>query len=182
MFFSDTAISKNVHAAVAKGQLRKIGSQLYTRNLTEDPEKIVRRNWYGLVADYFHDAVIADRTALENKPAEDGSIFLISAKTREVAFPGIFLRPRTGPAPLESDRPLSGARLASTARAYLENMRLPAREVGEHNVLCHAKMSKNGSTRNYADRMRPPSTAFATMRAGSRPSLAMTPNSLNSTA
>lgn len=124
VFVSDTAISKNVHAAVAKGQLRKIGSRLYTRNLTEDPEKIVRRNWYGLVADYFPDAVIADRTALENKPAEDGSIFLISAKTREVALPGIFLRPRTGPGPLESDRPLSGVRLASTARAYLENMRL----------------------------------------------------------
>lgn len=37
VFVSDTAISKNVHAAVAKGQLRKIGSRLYTRNLTEDP-------------------------------------------------------------------------------------------------------------------------------------------------
>ena len=124
VFVSDKTISKNVHAAVAKGQLRKLGSRLYTRNLTDDPEKLVRRNWYGLVANYFPDAVIADRTALENKPAEDGSIFLISAKTREVELPGILLRPRTGPGPLESDRPLAGVRLASTARAYLENMRL----------------------------------------------------------
>src|SRR3546814_8536471 len=84
VFVSDKTISKNVYAAVAKGQLRKLGSRLYTRNLTDDPEKLVRRNWYGLVANYFPDAVIADRTALENKPAEDGSIFLISAKTREV--------------------------------------------------------------------------------------------------
>src|SRR3546814_2920189 len=66
VFVSDKTISKNVHAAVAKGQLRKLGSRLYTRNLTDDPEKLVRRNWYGLVANYFPDAVIADRTALEN--------------------------------------------------------------------------------------------------------------------
>src|SRR3546814_9301971 len=72
VFVSDKTISKNVHAAVAKGQLRKLGSRLYTRNLTDDPEKLVRRNWYGLVANYFPDAVIADRTALENRPAEDG--------------------------------------------------------------------------------------------------------------
>src|SRR3546814_4536915 len=59
VFVSDKTISKNVHAAVAKGQLRKLGSRLYTRNLTDDPEKLVRRNWYGLVANYFPDAVIA---------------------------------------------------------------------------------------------------------------------------
>src|SRR3546814_15752542 len=55
VFVSDKTISKNVYAAVAKGQLRKLGSRLYTRNLTDDPDKLVRRNWYGLVANYFPD-------------------------------------------------------------------------------------------------------------------------------
>jgi fido (protein-threonine AMPylation protein) len=124
VFVSNTAISKAVHEAVGRGELRKIGSRLYTRNLTEDPERLVRRNWYHLITSYYPDALIADRTALENKPAEDGSVFLISEKKPETQLPGITLRPRKGPAAIDSDTPfIGGARLSSTARAYLENMR-----------------------------------------------------------
>ncbi|NJM34387.1 MAG: cell filamentation protein Fic [Rhodomicrobium sp.] len=123
VFVSDSAISKAVYEAVERGQLRKLGSRLYTRNLTENPERLIRRNWYNLIASYYPDAVIADRTALENKPAEDGSVFLISAKRREVQLPGLTFRPRNGTQPLESDRPFAGVRLASIPRAYLENLR-----------------------------------------------------------
>lgn len=40
VFVSHTAISDAVYAAVGRGELRKIGSRLYTRNLTEDPERL----------------------------------------------------------------------------------------------------------------------------------------------
>lgn len=131
VFVSNAAISKAVSEAVARGKLRKLGTRLYTRNLDEDPERLVRRNWYYLITDYFPDAIITDRTALENQPAEDGSVCLISAKKRDVDLPGVVFRPRPGPHPIESDRPfIGGARLASTARAYLENMR-PSRARGE---------------------------------------------------
>ena len=126
VFVSDGTISKAVHEAAERGELRKLASRLYTRNLDEDPEKLVRRNWYTLIASYYPDAVIADRTALESKPADDGSVFLISSKRRETELPGLVLRPRIGPGPLDTDRTFGGARLASTARAYLENLR-PAR-------------------------------------------------------
>lgn len=129
VFVSDSTISKAVYDAVKRGELRKLGSRLYTRNLKEAPDHLVRRNWYGLLSAYYPDAVIADRTALENKPAEDGSVFLISSKKRETALPGLTFRPRAGPGPLDSDRPFSGVRLASTPRAYLENLR-PSRERG----------------------------------------------------
>lgn len=124
VFVSDSSISKTVYEAVERGQLRKLGSRLYTRNLQEDAERLVRRNWYNLIASYYPDAVIADRTALENKPAEDGSVFLISSKKRETALPGLTFRPRAGFGPLDSDRPFSGVRLASLSRAYLENLRV----------------------------------------------------------
>lgn len=131
VFVSDIAISKAVSDAMARGRLRKLGSRLYTRNLEEDPERLVKRNWYHLVTAYYPDAVITDRTGLENRPAEDGSICLVSGKKRETELPGIIFRPRKGPGPLESDKPfIGGARLASTARAYLENMR-PSRARGE---------------------------------------------------
>lgn len=124
VFVSDTAISKAVSDAVARGQLRKLGSRLYTRNLAEEPGRLILRNWYYLISGYYPDALITDRTALENKPASDGSVCLISDKKRDVVLPGLIFRPRKGPLPLENDRPfIGGARLASPARAYLENMR-----------------------------------------------------------
>ena len=131
VFVSETAISKAVSAAVARGQLRKLASRLYTRNLDEEPERLVRRNWYYLITSYYPDALITDRTALENQPAPDGSVCLISDKKRDVALPGLVFRPRKGPGPLESDKPfIGGARLASPARAWLENMR-PSRARGQ---------------------------------------------------
>lgn len=130
VFVSDAAITRAVSAAVGRGELRKLGSRLYTRNLDEDPEALVKRNWYHLITAYYPDALITDRTALENRPAEDGSICLISDKKRDTELPGIVFRPRKGPPPLESDKPfVGGARLASTARAFLENMK-PSRARG----------------------------------------------------
>jgi hypothetical protein len=130
IFVSSKALTSIVSKAVQAGRLRKIASRLYTKNLSEAPEKIVKRNWHALLQDYFPDALISDRTALENRPAADGSVFIISAGTRAVALPGIIFRPRRGAPPLDSDRPFLGAsRLCSTPRAWLENMRM-SRERG----------------------------------------------------
>ena len=129
VFVSDETITQAVYDAVERRQLRKLGSRLYTRNRDEEPARLVRRHWYHLVGSYYPDAIISDRTALEGKPAEDGSVFLISSRRRETILPGLTLRPRAGPAALDSDRPFSGVRLASTARAYLENLR-PTRSRG----------------------------------------------------
>ena len=146
VFVSDTAISKAVSEALARGQLRKLGSRLYTRNFDEEPERLVLRNWYHLVTAYYPDALITDRTALENKPAPDGSICLISNKKRDTVLPGLVFRPRKGPPPLDSDRPfVGGARLASPARAYLENMRL-SRARGE-------RVARTLSQREIEDRI-----------------------------
>jgi hypothetical protein len=124
VFVSSKVMASSVSKAVKKGRLRKLGSRLYAKNMTEAPEAIVRRNWHFLLRDYFPDALISDRTALENRPAIDGSIFIISAGTRTVGLPGITFRPRKGPPALESDLPfLGGIRLSSAPRAWLENMR-----------------------------------------------------------
>ena len=130
VFVSDAAITKAVSREVARGALRKIGTRLYTRNLEEDPEALVRRNWYHLITAYFPDAIIADRTAIENRPADDGSVFLISEKKRDVELPGLTFRPRKGAPPQPGDTPfIGGAYISSSARAYLENMR-PSRARG----------------------------------------------------
>jgi hypothetical protein len=123
-FVSNDDLAGAVSREVQRGTLRKLGSRLYTRNLTDSPEQIVRRNLWPLAAAYLPGALIADRTALENRPAADGSVFLIANHKREIVLPGVILRPRKGPPPLESDRLfIGGLRLASPARAFLENMR-----------------------------------------------------------
>jgi len=122
-FVSNAELATVVSREVKAGRLRKLGSRLYTRNLKDPPEKIVQRNLWPLVASYLPGALIADRTALENRPAADGSVFLIADHKRNISMPGVTLRPRKGPPPLESDRSfIGGLRIASPARAFLENM------------------------------------------------------------
>ena len=129
-FVSDKHTARAVSRAVKAGKLRKLASRLYTRNLVDPPEMIVTRNSWNIVIGFFPGALVADRTALENAPASDGSICLITARGQNIRLPGLTLRPRRGPGPLPTDRPfLGGLFLSSTARAYLENTR-PSRARG----------------------------------------------------
>lgn len=130
VFVSTTEISAAVSRALADGALRQLGPKLYTKNLTEDPRRLVRRNAWQIVAAYEPGALIADRTALENAPAADGSVFIVSHRKRDIDLPGLRIRPRKGAGPLPEDLPfIGGLRLSSTARAYLDNM-APSRRRG----------------------------------------------------
>ena len=123
-FVSDKSVTRAVSRAVKAGKLRKLASRLYSRNMVDPPEAIVARNLWSIVAGYFPGALVADRTALENVPANDGSVCVIAARGRDIRLPGHTLRPRRGVAPLSTDLPFLGELfLCSTARAYLENMR-----------------------------------------------------------
>ena len=134
-FVSDVTTTREVSRAVKAGKLRRLGTRLYSRNLSEPPEAIVARNLWPIVAGYFPGALIADRTALENTPASDGSVCLVTGRGREISLPGHTLRPRRGTGPLDTDRPfIAGLYLSSIARAYLENMRKS--RSGRHMARC----------------------------------------------
>ena len=124
VFVSDAGMIAAVSREVKKGKLRRLAPRIYTRNLTARPEELIRRSLWPLIAVYLPGALISDRTALDYRAAPDGSIFLVSNHKRDIELPGAILRPRKGPPPLESDPPfIGGMRIASPARAYLENMR-----------------------------------------------------------
>ncbi len=113
--------------AAARGEIRRLARGLYTTNLDEPAEQLVRRRWYDVAALYFPGAVIADRSAALAAPASDGSLFLDSGPTpanpRPVRLPGLTLRPRSGPGPVAGDMEFAGLRIASPARTALENIR-----------------------------------------------------------
>jgi hypothetical protein len=133
VFPTSTEISEPLQRAVRAGKARKLAGRLYTRNTEEPPEQVARRNWQAIVAHHFPEAVVVDRSALEAKPAPDGSLFIDAgpayAGRRPAVVPGLKLRPRKGPGPIEGDMPYMGIYVASQPRALLENMR-PSRARG----------------------------------------------------
>src|ERR1700719_998790 len=124
VFVSTTKTSKAVSRAVAAGRLRKLGSRLYTTNLTENPESLVRRHLWDVTAGFFPGGLIAGRTALEQPAAPDGSVFVVAPKGGKVTLPGMTLRARRDIGPQPDDFKLrDNLYCMSTARALLENMR-----------------------------------------------------------
>lgn len=146
-FVSTAELSQSIGREVARGSMRKLDSRLYTKNMTDEPKRIVLRNLWPIVASYLPGALIADRTALENRPASDGSIMLIAPYSRNIRLPGITLKPRPGPAALDTDRPFIGAlRLSSPARAYLENMRPSRARSGVSRTLSKSEIEERLDT------------------------------------
>ncbi len=123
VFVSDTSLASYVSKEVKKGRLRKLGSKVYTTNLTESKELLVKRHAWFIVKELFPGSVIVDRTALEHRPAADGSVFIVSKKKRAIHLPGLSIYPRKGHGPLDEDKPfMEKLYLSCPARAYLENL------------------------------------------------------------
>lgn len=132
VFASTTELSRVVSRALKAGTLRQIGPRVYTRNLQDPPEILIRRHLWPLLSSIMPEALIADRTAIEFKPSPDGSIFVVSDRKRPLELPGVTVRPRKGPPPLaDLDLPFIGSLFQSCdARAYLDNM-APSRSRAE---------------------------------------------------
>ena len=163
----ETALA--VHRGVASGALRKLASRLYTSNLREAPEAIIHRNAWRIIAGFYPGALIADRTALENRPAKDGSAFVVHRKTTDLELPGLRVRPRKGPGALKSDRDfVHGLRIASPARAWLENLRpsrsrggVVARTLSKDELVAHLDAILRASGEDALNRLRDEARAIA---------------------
>ena len=126
VFFSSTATSRPVRSLLRAGRVRHIAGRLYTKNLGEPLDAVVRRGAWDVAAGLFPGAVIVDRTAFEARPAgAEGSIFLCSDTARVVRLPGLVLNCRRGPGPALDDAQFLGGALylSSWPRRFLDNMR-----------------------------------------------------------
>lgn len=115
-----------VSRATARGELRRIARGLYTTNLDEPVEQLVRRRWLEVASLYFPGSVIVDRSAVDGRPAEDGSLFLdagVGGRPSPKELPGLALRPRSGPGPLPDDMPFGPLHRSGRARTALDNVR-----------------------------------------------------------
>ncbi len=136
IFGTEAASRDTLSRRAKRGDIRRIAPGLYTSNLTDPLEDVVRRNLWLAVANVAPDAVVTDRTGLEGRPADDGSVFIVSRRARIAELPGVTVRPRSGPSavtdavgiPHDMHLP-GGIFMASRARALLENCRPTRRGV-----------------------------------------------------
>ena len=126
---TEIVVTTDANRAAFQHQIRKyrkLAPRIYTRDMDSPAEKIIRDNWWRIAGELFPGALLADRTALENRPTADGSIFLVTEqRTTDLALPGVTFRFRRGPAPMEGlDLPFAdgGLLISSAARAFLENL------------------------------------------------------------
>ncbi|MGI8403065.1 MAG: Fic family protein [Gemmatimonadaceae bacterium] len=121
---SSAEITAAISKAVDAGELRPLGLKLYTSNFKDDDETIIKRNLWRVVGLLSRGSVISHRTALEGKPAGDGSVFLVGKSKYYRDLAGLRLRVSKGPPNQEGDLPFLGdLYMASRARAILEAMK-----------------------------------------------------------
>ena len=129
---SDSGISKKIAKAEKEGKIRKIAPRIYTSNLRDSVEYIIKRHFFDILQRRFPEAVITHRSASELRPTETGNFFLTSNYTKKITdLKGITLNVLEGKPALESDVNLGGIYASSEWRRALENMQISRKKGGE---------------------------------------------------
>ena len=120
---SDSGISKQISKMEKEGKVRKIAPRIYSSNLEDSIEDIVRRNLFQILGNLYPGSLLSHRSAFEFQPTEAGYLFLTFKYTKKVELPGITIRFQEGPNPIDGDNPISAKLFVSQKpRAFLENL------------------------------------------------------------
>ena len=121
-FSSTTEISKQIAREVRVGNVRKIGPNLYTSNMTDDVKHLVTNYWSQIVGIILPGCLISNRTALECRKSPSGKIYVTGEYPRMIQLEGVTFVQMKGQGRLEIDRPFLDVFISSRARALLENL------------------------------------------------------------
>ena len=133
---SDTDVSHAISRLVKQGKLKKIAPRLYTTNLIDSPENIVRRNILNILMWRFPKMVISHRSAREMRLTANGFFFLTGNVNRKVSdLPGVTVVVSKGPKGDRNDTVFGQMFIAGEYRWMLENMQESRRNCGESKVL-----------------------------------------------
>ena len=123
----DKSEARRLQRLATAGKLRRIYPGVYTDDLVQPLESIVRRELFALCSLVAPGTIISHRSALEGgHPTPGGNLFLTGANRRDFELPGVKLRVVRGVGPLDSDIRIptftGDAFISSQARALLENL------------------------------------------------------------
>lgn len=128
---ADSEVSRQMSDLLRQGRLKKIAPRIYTTNLVDSPENIVRRNLLNILMWRFPGCVISHRSAKEMRPTASGNFYLSGNTSRKVTdLPGLVIYILKGPKADEMDMPLGSLFIAGEYRWMLENMQ-PSRKPGD---------------------------------------------------
>lgn len=113
-----------ISRAARRGTLRRLGVGLYTGAVDDDPDTVVRRHLFAILAHELPGAVIVDRAAHRGGLPADGHLYVTHQRSRPLILPGLVVVPRRNAVgPVEGDIALPGGIfLASPTRAMLEGL------------------------------------------------------------
>lgn len=133
---SDPNISRLINKKEKEGELRKVAPRIYTTNLIDSMESIVRRNLIDILVYRYPKAIISHRSAKELRPTATGDFFLTNTTSRRVTdLPGVILNFIKGPMASPHDIPFMGMHISSEHRYMLENMQVSRKSGDESRVL-----------------------------------------------
>ena len=130
IFASDDAVdSRMISYKEKKGTLRKIAPRIYTTNMIDSPESIVKRNLIEILAWRLPGCVLSHKSAFLLRPTELGNLFITYKFTKKITdLPGVTLNVMEGPEHIESDIRLGAADIyASSEERWMLEMMQQAR-------------------------------------------------------
>ena len=127
IIFTGDLPPSTINSMVGRGVLQRLSTGVYSSDVTNRSEDVVRAHWDTIVGHLFPGAVITDRSA-RTMSHVNGVLYLArDGRARDVSLPGLLVRARSGAPPQAGDIRLpSGLYFASTGRALAENS-LPSR-------------------------------------------------------
>ncbi|MEO6133958.1 MAG: Fic family protein [Ginsengibacter sp.] len=135
--------SKEIGQLEKGGLIKKIAPRLYTSNMAETSEIIVRRNWYRILSELYPEALLSHRSALERMPTKGGHIYLTYTYTDNIELPGIIIHFLKGHAPIPDDELFFGnLKTSGLARAYLENLQSSRKNGEESKTLSREQLEE----------------------------------------
>ena len=140
---SDKSISYQIAKAEKERRIRKIAPRIYTTNLRDSEEYIIKRHFFDILKWRFPNAVVSHRSASELRPTETDNFFITSNYTKKISdLKGITLNVMEGKPALESDTNLGGIYASSEWRWVLENMK-SSRKKGEESKTFPIELIEN---------------------------------------
>lgn len=120
---SDVKISKQISKLQKSGKIKKIAARIYTSNLIDPAEDIIKRNLFIILGKLYPGALLSHRSAFEFQPTKTAHIYITYSYTKNVQLPGVTLCFLEGSKPIDGDNPISGELYVSQkSRAFLENL------------------------------------------------------------
>ena len=125
-----------------KGTIRKIAPKVYTTNMEDTPEEIIRRNLFYILGQLYPRAVISHRSAYELKPTTEGDIFLTYTYTKNISLPGIKVHLLQGPQGTEHDMPFLKTSIFQALNGGHWKIFKKAEHAPVYPNVCHAHLLK----------------------------------------